>query len=213
MAGGIPVVFVDAAVPERPPAAARQSCRTERVFMTVLDRPRPKTSIVLGLCWSRQPTRFTKPTDGRPFVPTIRPERHCRDRHRLSATAYVRVKMWEYLWCRRGLFAILSCKISAIKHLTGDPYGNRTRVFAVRGHQRPCRRGPTFGNCLSTNESSAGCAAAGQMSRIMMGGPPVPRNRCDADARLIGESDTSTRAGERDRPQLTIQGKYSQRRR
>lgn len=42
-----------------------------------------------------------------PSAPTIRLESHGRDRHRLSATAYVRVKMWEYMWCGRGENAIL----------------------------------------------------------------------------------------------------------
>lgn len=48
------------------------------------------------------------------------------------------IKMWERLWDKISKNRILLCKNNKIKRLTGDPYGNRTRVSAVKG-PRPNR--------------------------------------------------------------------------
>ena len=47
-------------------------------------------------------------------------------------------RKWELVWERFMIFGILSRDIKAIYRLTGDPYGNRTRVSAVKG-PRPNR--------------------------------------------------------------------------
>ena len=47
-------------------------------------------------------------------------------------------EMWEHLWSEVGWILKFPRKIKARNRLIGDPYGNRTRVSAVKG-PRPNR--------------------------------------------------------------------------
>ncbi|MBK7284937.1 MAG: hypothetical protein IPI83_11645 [Sphingomonadales bacterium] len=52
---------------------------------------------------------------------------------RPTAARSVQIRMWERMWDQFSENCNLSCKNNNINCLTGDPYGNRTRVSAVKG--------------------------------------------------------------------------------